>query len=153
LTSKIKIHRDAALNERYPRGIPNRLTVTLADGRRLRQIVLNLLSNAVKFTPEGGRVSVSARLARGVIRISVTDNGIGIPHRELGRIFEQFTQVASGRSRNSEGTGLGLALSRRLAELMGGDLAVESREGLGSTFSVTLPEAPPGAPAVTLPAA
>ena len=127
--------------------------VVLADGRRLRQIVLNLLSNAVKFTPEGGRVSVSARLARGVIRISVTDNGIGIPHRELGRIFEQFTQVASGRSRNSEGTGLGLALSRRLAELMGGDLAVESREGLGSTFSVTLPEAPPGAPAVTLPAA
>jgi PAS domain S-box-containing protein len=110
-----------------------------ADPEKLRQIVLNLLSNAVKFTPPGGRVTLWCEEVGDTVRVHVGDTGIGIPDDKLGSIFDPFVQVNAGYTRTSEGTGLGLSISRDLARAMGGDLTVDSREGEGSTFTLTLP--------------
>jgi signal transduction histidine kinase len=109
------------------------------DERRIRQVVFNLLSNAVKFTPQGGRVDVSAAGDNGEIRISVRDTGPGIAPEDQARIFEEFQQAHSGNGERHEGTGLGLALSRSLVELHGGRIWVESEPGKGATFAFTLP--------------
>jgi signal transduction histidine kinase len=115
---------------------PAEIGVT-ADERRVRQIVFNLLSNAVKFTPAEGRVDVSARLDDGQVEIAVADTGPGIPVEDAETIFEEFEQTTNGKK--AEGTGLGLPLSRKLVELHGGRLWVESEPGHGSTFRFTLP--------------
>jgi signal transduction histidine kinase/CheY-like chemotaxis protein len=133
-----------------------------ADERKVKQVVFNLLSNAVKFTPDSGRVDVTARLAAGEVRVAVRDSGIGIAPEDQERIFEEFYQAGRGGaggdagSRPREGTGLGLALARRFVELQGGRLRVESQPGAGSTFTFTLPmpqqvavEAPPPEPPET----
>jgi signal transduction histidine kinase len=118
---------------------PEELTVT-ADERRVRQIVFNLVANAVKFTPRNGRIHVSARLDDGQVEIAVADTGPGIAPEDLETIFEEFQQATDGK--RAEGTGLGLPLSRRLVELHGGRLWVESTPGQGSTFCFTLPVRP-----------
>ena len=118
---------------------PAEITVT-ADERRVRQVVFNLLSNAVKFTPDGGRVDISARADDGHVAIAVADTGPGIPEGDLETIFEEFEQSSEGKK--VEGTGLGLPLSRKLVELHGGRLWVESEVGRGSTFRFTLPVRP-----------
>jgi signal transduction histidine kinase len=110
-----------------------------ADERKVKQVVFNLLSNAVKFTPDGGRVVVSALTDNGNVRVAVRDSGIGIAAADQQRIFEEFQQVSPGVLRAREGTGLGLALSRRFVELHGGQLWVASAPGAGSTFTFTLP--------------
>lgn len=113
----------------------------LADEGRFRQVLYNLLSNAIKFTPEGGSVDVRAlRLDEGSVEISVTDTGIGISpeHQEL--IFSEFRQVDNSYSRKYEGTGLGLALTRKLVELHGGRIWVESEVGSGSKFAFVIPQ-------------
>jgi signal transduction histidine kinase len=107
------------------------------DERKVKQILFNLLSNAVKFTPSGGAITLAARVADGELVISVQDTGIGISAEDQEKIFEEFYQV--GASRTQEGTGLGLALTRRLVELHHGQLTVESEPGVGSTFTVTMP--------------
>ena len=109
------------------------------DERKLKQVVLNLLSNAVKFTPRGGAVGVVARQANGSAEIAVSDTGVGIAPRDQEAIFEAFRQVGTDVTRKREGTGLGLALSRRFVELHGGTIRVESEPGKGSKFTVTLP--------------
>ena len=109
------------------------------DERRVRQVVFNLLSNAVKFTPDGGRVDVSAAAENGEVRVAVKDTGPGIASDDRERIFEEFQQARVGSDDRPEGTGLGLALSRRLVELHGGRIWVESEVGKGSTFVFTLP--------------
>ncbi len=124
------------LRYRVPAGLRVR-----ADRRRLAQVALNLLSNAIKFTPEGGRVTVAAVRDGDMVSITVRDTGIGIEGSAQKRIFDAFFQVGSGRTRQQEGTGLGLALSRRLVEMMGGTLNVASRPGRGSTFRVRIPAA------------
>jgi signal transduction histidine kinase/CheY-like chemotaxis protein len=116
-----------------------------ADSARLRQVLVNLISNAVKFT-ETGAVTVTARIAAPALEIAVSDTGIGIPEAALGRIFDEFTQADSGISRRYGGTGLGLAVCRRIVELMGGSIAVESIEGQGSSFQVSVPVGPCAAP-------
>jgi len=110
-----------------------------ADRRRLEQVVWNLLSNSIKFTTAGGKITVSCGSSRGRGWITVADTGVGIAPEHIAVIFEEFTQVEEGRNRRHEGTGLGLALSRRLLDLMGGDIGVESTAGEGSVFKVTLP--------------
>jgi PAS domain S-box-containing protein len=116
----------------------------LADRLRTRQILVNLLNNAVKFTPEGGAIGIDTReYGDGRLALTVWDTGIGIPLAEQERVFERFYQVKNESSRRPEGTGLGLSVSRHLAQLMGGDLSVESRPGQGSRFILTLPLAKP----------
>jgi signal transduction histidine kinase len=109
----------------------------IADERRVRQIVFNLLSNAVKFTPSGGHVDISARTETGQVEIAVADTGHGIAAEDLDTIFEEFEQTSEGK--RAEGTGLGLPLSRKLAELHGGRLWAQSELGKGSTFRFSLP--------------
>jgi signal transduction histidine kinase len=111
----------------------------VGDERKIRQILLNLLSNAVKFTPEGGRVGVTATAADGVITISVSDSGIGIAPEDQEAIFEEFRQVGRDDTRKQEGTGLGLTLAKKFVELHGGRIWVTSQLGEGSTFTFTLP--------------
>ena len=115
-----------------------------ADARRLKQILLNLLSNAVKFTPHGGRVAVRARRSGAAVEIAVSDTGVGIAPTDQEAIFEEFRQVGTDYTRKAEGTGLGLALTRRLVELHGGTIRVESEPGKGSTFTFTIPGVPHG---------
>ena len=109
-----------------------------ADAIKLKQILYNLLSNAVKFSDDGGRVEVQARLLPETVVIRVADGGVGIAPEDQATIFEEFRQVDSSLSRNHEGSGLGLALTRRLVELHGGEVAVESELGKGTVFTVTL---------------
>ncbi len=108
-----------------------------ADERKFKQIMLNLLSNAVKFTPQGGRVDVDARLLNGHLEVSVKDTGVGIARENQQAVFEEFRQVGGSGSGAHEGTGLGLALARRFAELHGGAIRLESEPGKGSTFTVS----------------
>jgi CheY-like chemotaxis protein len=109
------------------------------EPRRLQQVVINLLTNAVKFTPSGGRVTLSTAMSNGEAQVSVADTGIGIAAEEHDRIFDEFVQADDDSAREQKGTGLGLSLSRKLTELMGGTLTVQSEVGMGSTFKVTLP--------------
>jgi signal transduction histidine kinase/HAMP domain-containing protein len=113
------------------------------DERKFKQIVLNLLTNAVKFTPEGGRVTVGAQRKNGAYVFSVSDTGVGIAPEDQAKIFEEFRQVGTDYARKAEGTGLGLALTKRLVELHGGSLHVKSAVGEGSTFTFDLPIATP----------
>jgi len=110
-----------------------------ADERKVKQIVLNLLSNAVKFTPDGGRVELDAHANDAAVEISVKDTGAGISPEDQASLFEEFRQVGHHRASKEEGTGLGLALTRRFVELHGGKIRVESALGQGSTFTFTLP--------------
>ena len=121
---------------------PENLRV-LADRGRVRQVLLNLLSNAIKFTPDGGRITITAAPVTGgaETRIAVSDTGIGIAAEDQPKLFQEFSQLDGSASRKYEGTGLGLALSRRLIELHGGAIGVESELGKGSTFWFTLPQA------------
>ena len=117
-----------------------------ADRGRVLQILLNLLSNAIKFTPDGGHVMLTARVEDGGrhVRVAVRDTGIGIAPEDRAKLFQEFVQLDAAPSRRYEGTGLGLALSKRLVELHGGAIGVESALGQGSTFWFTLPRADPG---------
>jgi signal transduction histidine kinase len=121
------------------RTIDERLGTLRGDERKVKQVLLNLLSNALKFTPEGGRIDVSARAQDGVAEIAVTDTGVGIAPEDQEAIFEEFRQVGTA-DKKVEGTGLGLALSRKFIELHGGRIWVKSDVGQGSTFTFTLPE-------------
>jgi signal transduction histidine kinase len=114
------------------------------DERKFKQIVLNLLTNAVKFTAEGGTVTMGAQRVNGSYVFSVKDTGVGIAPEDQQAIFEEFKQVGKDYDKKAEGTGLGLALTKRLVELHGGYIKVESVVGKGSTFTFTMPieEAP-----------
>ena len=122
--------------------------VVLADAGKLKQMLLNLISNAIKFTAEGGTVKISARRLQGAIEIAVADTGIGISDADQAKIFMEFHQVDPGPGRRQQGTGLGLALTRRFALLHGGDVHVTSKVGEGSVFTLRLPlQIPTVAPA------
>jgi signal transduction histidine kinase len=122
--------------------VDERIGTIRADERKLKQVLLNLLSNALKFTPEGGRVDVTAVPVDRAVEISVSDTGIGIAPEDQQAVFEEFRQVGT-TSRKVEGTGLGLAITRKFVELHGGRIWVESALGKGSRFAFTLPVSPP----------
>jgi two-component system, NtrC family, sensor kinase len=118
--------------------IDQRLGQIQGDERKIKQVLLNLLSNAIKFTPEGGRIDIRAVPVDGSAEVSVTDTGVGIAPEDQEAIFEEFRQVGTA-DKKVEGTGLGLALSRKFIELHGGRIWVESQVGVGSTFTFTIP--------------
>ena len=116
--------------------------LAMCDRRALERVLLNLLDNAIKYTPKGGWITIRVGTEAGEILIEIRDTGVGIPSRDLGRIFERFYRVDRSRSREVGGTGLGLSIVRHLAEAMGGSVSVESEVERGSTFRVRLPAAP-----------
>jgi signal transduction histidine kinase len=125
------IHLDLVIDPTVP-------TIS-ADKRKVLQVILNLLANAVKFSPDGGAVELRVRRGDGTVEISVRDAGHGISLTEHERIFDEFTQARGAGAKSAEGTGLGLAVSRKLVQLHGGRIWVDSAVGSGSTFTFTLP--------------
>ena len=121
---------------------PDRGLAVQADREKIHQVVVNLFTNAIKFTPRGGRVCVSAAPCQHtptMISVQVSDTGVGIPAAELERIFQPFVQLGKRPTKEQDGVGLGLAISRDLALGMGGDLTATSEVGIGSTFTLLLP--------------
>ena len=114
-----------------------------ADPRAVKQILLNLATNAIKFTPEGGVVTVAVEPKSAGLIVRVSDTGIGISKENIERLAQPFEQIDSQHSRQHEGTGLGLALSKSLVELHGGNFTIESVVGQGTTVIFTLPNRPP----------
>jgi PAS domain S-box-containing protein len=136
LVSTMASKKSISLESKIEEGI-SRIT---ADPTKVKQIMYNLLSNAIKFTPDGGRVTVNAKRADNMVQISVEDTGIGLREEDQENIFEEFYQVDSSYARQYQGTGLGLSLTKRLVELHGGKIWVESEIGRGSTFAFTIPQ-------------
>jgi len=128
--------------------VPRNLPPLMADRLRFIQIVLNILSNAVKFTEEGGKVHIRASLREGThqMAIVISDTGIGMAKEDVDKAFQSFGQVDSGLNRKYEGTGLGLPLTKKLMELHGGGISIDSEPGVGTRvtlmFPLTQPEAP-----------
>lgn len=144
LAAAVQRASDAVAPRAQARGVRIALQVppklfSEADERAVEQVLVNLLDNAVKYTAPGGLVTVSARRLDAVVELVVQDNGLGIEPRHLPRIFERFYRVDKGRSREMGGTGLGLSIVKHLSDAMGGDVRVESRHGVGSSFFITLP--------------
>jgi len=124
----------AIVNESIGAALPR----VMADQGRLEQVVVNLLENAIKYTPDGGTVRLFTEDSEGFVRVSVADTGIGIPFKDLPRIFERFYRVDEARTREQGGTGLGLAIVKHIVQLHGGNVTVTSLPGQGSVFSFTL---------------
>jgi signal transduction histidine kinase len=119
--------------------IPDGLPAIYADPRRLKQILYNLISNALKFTPAGGAVILEAREIPGEVELAIHDTGIGIREQDLPRLFREFEQLSDASALSGEGTGLGLALTKKLVDLHRGAISVTSQPGHGSTFTVRMP--------------
>src|SRR5260370_31537945 len=115
------------------------LGLVLADRDKLEKVVLNLLFNALKFTPSGGRVEVRAEKQNDQWMLTVADTGMGISEKDLPHVFDRFWQADGSSKRKYQGVGIGLALVKELVEIQGGKVAVQSEEGKGTTFTVTLP--------------
>jgi PAS domain S-box-containing protein len=128
------------------------LAHVVADPGRLKQVLYNYVSNALKFTGEGGRVRVNLRAqGESEFRLEVSDTGVGISQDDIGKLFVEFQQLDSGKAKRFQGTGLGLALTKRIVEAQGGRVGVESKPGEGSTFFAVLPRASRGQVATTSP--
>jgi signal transduction histidine kinase len=139
----VDLVRPQALARRIALGAAGDAAATyFADPGRVRQILVNLLANAVKFTPEGGTVAVVYGVDTGRSVVTVRDSGPGIARDQLDRVFEPFVQVGTDRAARALGVGLGLTIGRRLARLMGAELAVDSVPGDGATFTLELPATP-----------
>lgn len=125
--------------------LPDDLPDALIDPHRIAQVLTNLLSNAIKFSPPGGRIEVSARVAGRAVRVQVRDHGEGIAPKDVPKLFRKFQQIDSGATRKVGGTGLGLVICKGIVEQHGGQVGVETEPGKGSTFWFTLPIAEAGA--------
>ncbi len=119
--------------------LPEDLPQVSGERDRLQQVVMNIVSNAVKYNQRGGSVTISGSCQDSMVRLAVTDTGLGIPQADLPRIFERFYRVDKARSREKGGTGLGLAIAREIIEFHGGAITVDSQEGKGTTVTVSLP--------------
>ncbi|MFA5114758.1 MAG: ATP-binding protein [Candidatus Omnitrophota bacterium] len=127
--------KSIALNTELPSGLPK----VKADETRFSQVMINLLDNAIKYTPEGGTVSIAAKVVNDVLQVDVSDTGIGISEKDLPRIFERFYRVDKARSHELGGTGLGLSIVKHIVQAHGGQVWVRSELEQGSTFSFTIP--------------
>jgi PAS domain S-box-containing protein len=127
--------------------VPDGLPKVWADQDRIEEVLTNLLDNAIKYSPDGGIIAIDAQAGDDTVVVSISDSGLGIPAKELDKIFEKFHRVERGDARVTYGHGLGLYISRKLIEAHGGRMWVESALGKGSTFSFSLPTAPQAEPA------
>src|SRR6185312_6936568 len=139
----IETHRGRAegkeLDLRLDLGEVGETTLIVADEEAVHQILDNLIDNAIKYTPERGWVRVTCKLTGDAVEIDVADSGIGIPREDLPRVFERFYRVDKARSREMGGTGLGLSIVKHLIQSIGGQIAVDSRPGRGSRFTIVFP--------------
>jgi signal transduction histidine kinase len=118
---------------------PADLPEVKADKNRLVQIIVNLLNNAISYTPDGGKVEISAKPLKGFVEVEISDTGIGIPEKDIPHIFERFYRGDKSRSRETGGTGIGLAIVKELVQAQGGEISVKSDEGRGTAFRFTIP--------------
>ncbi len=128
-----------ARNHTLTRSCDPDIPVITADREKLQQVIINIVSNAVKYTPEGGKIDISAKAEKNFAVITVTDNGVGIPEEDLPRIFERFYRVEKSRASDAGGTGLGLAIAKEILDAHGGDITIESAVGKGSKVTVMIP--------------
>jgi two-component system phosphate regulon sensor histidine kinase PhoR len=141
ISSAVEILRPTAESKKQTlqMEITTQLPSVSGDSQKIHQVVVNLLSNAISYTQEGGHIAVGVQPAEGGVKVSVTDNGIGIPPEYLSRIFERFYRVDKSRSKEEGGTGLGLSIVKHIVEVHGGWVNVESKPGQGSRFCFFLP--------------
>jgi signal transduction histidine kinase len=135
--STVASERGVTVDCHFPDDVPK----VTADRAKLRRVLVNLVSNAVKFTRKGGRVDIHGAREGHMMRVSVSDTGVGVPPEDLPRLFDKYEQASTRAPRSERGTGLGLYITRQLVELHGGEITVESEVGKGSTFSFTIPVA------------
>jgi len=109
------------------------------DKARIEQVIMNIMTNAIKYTPEGGYIHIACGTSKKNAWVRISDTGVGIPEEDLPHVFDRFYRVDKARSRASGGTGLGLSIANEIVERHGGKIAVKSRQGQGSAFTVTLP--------------
>jgi two-component system sensor histidine kinase VicK len=121
---------------------PEQVLLLDMDRDRVEQVVLNIISNAIKYTKEKGRIDVDVILQRATVQIVVSDNGVGIPEKEIPRVFERFFRVDKARSRQRGGTGLGLAISKQIVDEHQGSIDITSKYGKGTKVTITLPLPP-----------
>ena len=130
--------------------LPEDLPHVFIDKDKIIQVITNLLSNAIKFTPENGYITIDGskftqgkkqkKINKDFIQIDITDTGIGLPAKQLDKIFEKFYQIDQSSTREYKGTGLGLAITKKIIDLHGGEIWAESKKRAGSTFSFTIPK-------------
>ena len=144
LNGSLRMFREKGMKKQISMSLEltEEISIVVADPRKIKQVIYNLLSNAIKFTPEGGNVLVSAEDKVDFLEVSILDNGIGIAEEDLSKLFEEFSQVDGSLARRHEGTGLGLALSKKMLEIHGGRIWVESKPGIGSKFTFSIPKKP-----------
>lgn len=144
LHGSIRMFREKGMKKgiKLDLAVDEEIGLITADSRKIKQVIFNLLSNAVKFTPDGGSVSLSAIDEQDHVLVCVSDTGIGVSEEDKANIFREFAQVDGSLSRRHEGTGLGLALTKKLVEMHGGEIRVESKLGVGSKFLFNLPVKP-----------
>jgi len=135
----IELQRHDAANHNLITDVPDELPPLRADRHKLEEILTNLISNAIKFSPQGGTVKVAARTDDDFVRISVSDEGIGISDQQMPHLFKRFRRLHEDEQKRVSGTGVGLFLCKHLVEAHGGTIEVESEPGAGSTFSFTIP--------------
>lgn len=146
---KVKLQSEAKFQQLNPLFNQGKEALAYVDKDRMEQVFMNLLSNAIKYTEPGGRIDVDLRLKEKEIRITVKDNGIGIPKEDLSRVFERFFRVDKARSGGMGGTGLGLSITKQIIEEHEGKILIESVEGKGTTVAIILPFANiPGEPGI-----
>lgn len=141
LQGSIRLLREKAMQKRIQLNlaVAEEVGLVTADARKIKQVVFNLLSNALKFTPAGGRVDLTAAREEDHVLVSIRDTGIGISGEDQEKIFVEFAQVDGSLTRRHEGTGLGLALSKKIVSMHGGQVWVDSRPGVGSEFKFSIP--------------
>jgi signal transduction histidine kinase len=135
----VRRRRDISNQHHFKISFEKDLPPVMADTQMIEEVLDNLVDNAVKYSPEGSKITISGKRTEGLVRVTVSDEGIGIPEKGMQRLFERFYRVERGKGQVTKGLGLGLFICKTIIEAHGGKIEAASREGRGSQFSFTLP--------------